>query len=169
MATAFMERQHTEGPVARTIEKQTAKIPSDVFLWAAVGSMATSATLQLMGNRHVSLFVGQWAPITHAWASPPDNVVVLSVPYPLLKKSRVPSCDHVGALAIAPSTAARIGMESPVSICVIQGLIEFALGRPIGFRDEPLIDDMITQAGKKDLAMREFIHALVSSKEFHTK
>ena len=62
MATAFMERQHTEGPVARTIEKQTAKIPSDVFLWAAVGSMATSATLQLMGNRHVSLFVGQWAP-----------------------------------------------------------------------------------------------------------
>jgi hypothetical protein len=63
MATAYMERQqHTEGPVARTIEQQTAKIPSDVFLWAAVGSMATSATLQLMGNRHVSLFVGQWAP-----------------------------------------------------------------------------------------------------------
>lgn len=50
-----------------------------------------------------------------------------------------------------------------------EALIEFALGRPIGFRDEPLIDDMITQAGKKDLAMREFIHALVSSKEFHTK
>jgi hypothetical protein len=48
-------------------------------------------------------------------------------------------------------------------------LIEFALGRPIGFRDEPLIDDMITQAGKKDLAMREFIHALVASREFRTK
>jgi hypothetical protein len=28
----------------------------------AVGAMATSATLQMMGNRHVSLFVGQWAP-----------------------------------------------------------------------------------------------------------
>lgn len=50
-----------------------------------------------------------------------------------------------------------------------EALIEFALGRPLGFRDEPLIDDMITQAGKKDLAMREFIHALVASKEFHTK
>jgi mono/diheme cytochrome c family protein len=50
-----------------------------------------------------------------------------------------------------------------------EALIEFALGRPTGFRDEPLIDDMITQAGKKDLAMREFIHALVSSKEFRTK
>jgi hypothetical protein len=62
MATAIMERQHAEGPVARTIEKQTARIPSDVFLWAAVGSMATSATLQLMGNKHASVFVGQWAP-----------------------------------------------------------------------------------------------------------
>jgi Protein of unknown function (DUF1592)/Protein of unknown function (DUF1588)/Protein of unknown function (DUF1587)/Protein of unknown function (DUF1585)/Protein of unknown function (DUF1595)/Planctomycete cytochrome C len=50
-----------------------------------------------------------------------------------------------------------------------ESLIEFALGRPIGFRDEPLITDMLKQAGKKDLAMREFIHALVASKEFHTK
>jgi hypothetical protein len=50
-----------------------------------------------------------------------------------------------------------------------EALIEYALGRPVGFRDEPLIADMIQQAGKKDLAIREFIHALVSSQEFHTK
>ena len=50
-----------------------------------------------------------------------------------------------------------------------EALIEFALGRPIGFRDEPLIDDMITHVGKKDLAMREFIHALIESREFRTK
>jgi hypothetical protein len=50
-----------------------------------------------------------------------------------------------------------------------QALIEFALGRPVGFRDEPLIDDMIQQACKKDLAIREFILALVRSQEFHTK
>ena len=50
-----------------------------------------------------------------------------------------------------------------------EALIEFALGRPIGFRDEPLIDEMISQAGKKDLALREFIHALVRSREFRTK
>lgn len=50
-----------------------------------------------------------------------------------------------------------------------ESLIEYALGRPIGFRDSPLVADMLRQAGKKDLAMREFIHALVSSKEFHTK
>jgi hypothetical protein len=28
----------------------------------AVGSMAVSATMQMMGNKNVSLFVGQWAP-----------------------------------------------------------------------------------------------------------
>jgi mono/diheme cytochrome c family protein len=48
-------------------------------------------------------------------------------------------------------------------------LIEFALGRSIGFRDEPLIDDMLRDSGKKNLAVREFIHTLVRSEEFHTK
>ncbi|MEZ5388102.1 MAG: DUF1592 domain-containing protein [Prosthecobacter sp.] len=50
-----------------------------------------------------------------------------------------------------------------------EALIEFALGRPLGFRDEPLVDDMVQRSRKKNLAMREFIHALVDSKEFHTK
>ena len=54
--------QHTEGAVAKTIEEQTAKLPPDTFLWAAGASMMASATLQLMGNRHASVFVGQWAP-----------------------------------------------------------------------------------------------------------
>lgn len=53
---------HREGQVARSIENQTAKLPSDTFLWAAVASIATSATLQMMGNKHASVFVGQWAP-----------------------------------------------------------------------------------------------------------
>lgn len=52
--------QHTEGTVARTIEQQTAKLPSDVFLWAALGSIGTSALLQLMGKKQASLFVGDW-------------------------------------------------------------------------------------------------------------
>ncbi|OYW77138.1 MAG: hypothetical protein B7Z37_05720 [Verrucomicrobia bacterium 12-59-8] len=50
-----------------------------------------------------------------------------------------------------------------------EALIEFALGRPPGFRDEPLIAGMIQQAGKKDLVIREFIQALIASQEFHTK
>ena len=48
-------------------------------------------------------------------------------------------------------------------------LIEYALGRPIGFRDEGLADEMLAQAKKKDLTLREFIQALVASDEFHTK
>ncbi len=50
-----------------------------------------------------------------------------------------------------------------------EALIEFALGRPLGFRDEPLVDEMIAQAGKKNFAMREFIHALIRSRDFHMK
>lgn len=54
--------EHTEGRVAKTIEEQTAKLPSDTFLWAAVGSMGVSLALQVMGRSHLSQFVGQWAP-----------------------------------------------------------------------------------------------------------
>lgn len=53
--------EHKEGPVAKTIEQQTAKLPSDLFLWAALGSMAISLTLKITGKRDNSLFVGQWA------------------------------------------------------------------------------------------------------------
>jgi hypothetical protein len=64
MATdmARQDHLHSEGRVAKTIEDQTAKLPSDTFLWMAIGAMAASATFQMMGNKHVSLFVGQWAP-----------------------------------------------------------------------------------------------------------
>ncbi len=48
-------------------------------------------------------------------------------------------------------------------------LIEFALGRSIGFRDEPLIEDMLRESGKNNLVVRDFIHTLVRSEEFHTK
>jgi hypothetical protein len=54
--------EHREGPFARAIEQQTAKLPSDVFLWAAVGAMTASATLQIMRKQNVSNFIGQWAP-----------------------------------------------------------------------------------------------------------
>lgn len=52
--------QHSEGKVAATIEEQTAKLPSDIFLWAALAAMGASLTLKLVGKPHTSLFVGQW-------------------------------------------------------------------------------------------------------------
>ena len=54
--------EHQEGVVARTIEQQTAKLPSDTFLWLAGGSIATSLALKIMGRDTDALFVGQWAP-----------------------------------------------------------------------------------------------------------
>jgi len=67
MSTPFQDpmttgAQHREGPVARNIEQQTAKLPSDTFLWAAIGSMGVSAALQLMRKSGAANFVGQWAP-----------------------------------------------------------------------------------------------------------
>ena len=54
--------EHREGVVARSIEMQTAKLPSDVWLWAALGSIAASLTFQVAGKKDNALFVGQWAP-----------------------------------------------------------------------------------------------------------
>ena len=53
--------EHSEGPVAKAIEEQTAKLPSDIFLWASLASMAASLYFQAKGKRDQSLFVGQWA------------------------------------------------------------------------------------------------------------
>lgn len=53
-------QSHAEGTVARSIEQQTAKLPSDLFLWAAAGSIGASAVLRLMGKKNASLFIGEW-------------------------------------------------------------------------------------------------------------
>ena len=55
------ETEVKEGQLAKTIESETAKIPSDVFLWASIGAMATALALKLAGKEHTSLFIGQWA------------------------------------------------------------------------------------------------------------
>ena len=54
--------EHREGKVARSIEQQTAKVPSDVFLWAALGSIGLSLGLQIAQKKEASTFVGHWAP-----------------------------------------------------------------------------------------------------------
>lgn len=60
--TAHKNPEHKEGKVAKAIEEQTAKLPSDLFLWAAVGSIAISLGLQIAGRKKDALFVGQWPP-----------------------------------------------------------------------------------------------------------
>lgn len=56
------ETEQREGTVARAIERQTSKIPSDVFLWAGLGSIALSLGLQLAGQKKSATWVGQWVP-----------------------------------------------------------------------------------------------------------
>src|SRR3712207_2553585 len=43
-------REHSEGTVARAIEQQTARLPSDLFLWAALASIGGSLILQASGK-----------------------------------------------------------------------------------------------------------------------
>jgi hypothetical protein len=67
--------QQREGRIARTIEQQTAKVPSDAFLWLAGAAMIGSLAFQLVGPKPSGLFgrrvpgraplatfVGQWVP-----------------------------------------------------------------------------------------------------------
>lgn len=57
---AGVNPEKKEGKVARAIEEQTAKLPSDVFLWAAIGAMTASLTLKILKKDDMSLFIGQW-------------------------------------------------------------------------------------------------------------
>jgi mono/diheme cytochrome c family protein len=50
-----------------------------------------------------------------------------------------------------------------------KSLIEYALGRPCGFSDEPLVDSLVKQSAAKGYGARESIQALVASEEFSTK
>ena len=53
-------KEHAEGAVTRMIEHQTAKLPSDFFLFAAVAAMGASLALELQGKTRLSRFVGMW-------------------------------------------------------------------------------------------------------------
>ncbi len=53
---------YREGPAARAIEEQTARLPSDLFLWAGLGSIGLSLALEIAGKKEKANFVGHWAP-----------------------------------------------------------------------------------------------------------
>jgi len=60
--SSVVRQDHAEGTVTRMLEQQAAKIPSDVFLFAAFTAMAASLTLELTGRQRASRFVGMWPP-----------------------------------------------------------------------------------------------------------
>lgn len=74
-------QQQREGKIARSIERRTAKLPSDIFLWAAGAAMIGSLAFELLGPRPrlraagllkrgerfegrapIATFIGQWVP-----------------------------------------------------------------------------------------------------------
>lgn len=58
----FSKSKPVEGPVARAIEKKTSQIPSDVFLWAALGFLGVAAAMRVANRRGSAPFLAQLAP-----------------------------------------------------------------------------------------------------------
>ena len=58
----LITEKQKEGPVARAIEEKTSRIPSDLFLWAALGSIGVSLALGIARRGKAANFVGQWVP-----------------------------------------------------------------------------------------------------------
>lgn len=92
------------------------------------------------------------------------------------KTKRTWTIDAAGALHKGPAFTDFFGLRDLIAAKsdafargFSEALIEYSLGRPVGFRDQPLIADMISEAGTKNLALRAFIHTLIRSAAFHTK
>ncbi len=60
LATRTKAKKHAEGRVSRFLEHRTQRVPSDLFLWAALASIGTAFTLELAGREEKGHFVGQW-------------------------------------------------------------------------------------------------------------
>jgi hypothetical protein len=46
--------------MARAIEHHTAKLPSDLFLWGALGAIGISLMYRMAGRKEESIFIGHW-------------------------------------------------------------------------------------------------------------
>jgi hypothetical protein len=56
-----MIKDKREGQIAKEIEDYTAALPSDAYLWTAVGFMCISLTFKILRRDDMALFIGQWA------------------------------------------------------------------------------------------------------------
>ena len=59
-AAPVFRAEHGESRVTRLVEQQSAKMPSVLFLSAALASMSVSLLLELTGRRRASRFIGMW-------------------------------------------------------------------------------------------------------------
>lgn len=62
MATAINTATSKAQQRQKDFFRITDEVPAEAWYWAALGSIAVSATLFAMGKRDWSIFVGQWPP-----------------------------------------------------------------------------------------------------------
>lgn len=53
--------EESEDQTTSYLESKTSKMPSSLYLGAAIASMGLSLGFKLAGKNHAALFVGQWA------------------------------------------------------------------------------------------------------------
>ncbi|MGZ3899465.1 MAG: hypothetical protein ACXVO9_01930 [Bacteroidia bacterium] len=53
------KQNYPEGKLAKMIEQQTAKLPSDIFLWIGLGCLGLSAISRITGLTSLGQFIGQ--------------------------------------------------------------------------------------------------------------
>ncbi|MEI6239681.1 MAG: DUF1592 domain-containing protein [Planctomycetia bacterium] len=111
-----------------------------------------------------------------AWRTTDSSMAVNAQGKPDPKTKKTWTIDAAGALHGGPAFTDFFGLRDIVASRPEQfargftaALIEYALGRPCGFSDEPLVDSIVKDASSHDLALRSFVHALVQTKAFHTK
>lgn len=73
-----MQQMPSRPEPTQQIFEVSEKLPSSLFFWLAMGSIATSAFFWLIGRRNWSLFLGQWAP----------TFLILPLFYKLLRPSQ---------------------------------------------------------------------------------
>jgi hypothetical protein len=86
-----------EDRATETVESQTSKVPSLMWLGLAIGSMAASAALVLTGRKQLGNFVGQWAP----------SILIIGVYNKIAKELAMPQRRFAGA-----NTGMSAGMGS---------------------------------------------------------
>jgi mono/diheme cytochrome c family protein len=59
--------------------------------------------------------------------------------------------------------------EEAFARALIEHLISYALGRPFGFSDEPLVTDLLAQTKPQQHSLRAIVHALVQTAAFQSK
>jgi hypothetical protein len=111
-----------------------------------------------------------------AWRTTDSSVAVNADGKPDPKTKQTWTIDPSGAIHGGPAFADFFELREivaarsePFARGFTAALIQYALGRPCGFADEPLIEAIVAAAASQDFGTRSFIHALVQSDAFRRK